>query len=622
MFPHCFYSHLPPPTYILTAYAQGSSELKDLSEVRNLGWNTDGSTLEVSSIGDMAQLCYLSNLDDSSDDYIDLSGKTIELTNDIDLTGIDWPGIILGKNSVFDGNGHTVTIEINEFEHGEFNVFDYIPIGLFSMAYEKSEITNLTVDGSITDPAHLQSNSVGPIVGMTFGTISNCVSNVDMKFDSSDQSFIGGICGYSEGDIINCVFNGSITVTGTIGGSEVAGICADAEGGKIELCKNHGNISCGDINFSDIGGIIGITLDTHILNCLNAGTILLENATYSGNIGGLLGCNSVYATESEVIIENCLNTGEIKFTSNNNLYTGAIVGFTDEAETGVITKIINSYAITDNNKKLTGSETNVNIDTKSGFVDEVNSDLADKLNDGQDKDYWEITDDGDISFNIKDDEDDNKDDVKDDDEPKTRGSSYSLEEKKGGSHDDEDEPVISEPEKKDEITDISGHWAEPYITAVVENGYMSNIVENQFFPDSPASRLTVAEALYRIAGSPSVSMLSPFTDSSDSAAIWAGTMGILAGFEDGTVRPDETVTREQLAVIIYNYQKAAGKDVSNIEGMRIYEYSDYESISEWAFTAVRYCLNTGILNGGTDGEFNPKGNVTRAELAVIINNLA
>lgn len=150
---------------------------------------------------------------------------------------------------------------------------------------------------------------------------------------------------------------------------------------------------------------------------------------------------------------------------------------------------------------------------------------------------------------------------------------------------------------------------------------MDNVIENQFFPDSYATRIIVTEALYRLSSSPSIDKTSPFIDSSENSIIWANANGILAGFEDGTVRPNDTVTREQLALIIYRYQKYIGKDVSNIEGMKIYELSDWESIADWANTAVRYCLNTGILNGNSDGTFNPKGNVTRAELAVIINNL-
>lgn len=613
------FSLLPPPTHALTAYAQESSELKDLSEVRNRDWNTDGDMLKVTSEEDMAQFCYLSNLEESADDYVDLSGKTIELTEDIDLGGIDWPGAVLSKNSVFDGKGHTVTIEINEFEHGEFNVFDYISIGVFSVSYENSEITNLIVDGSITDPANLQSNSVGPIVGMALGTISNCTSNVDMTFGCSNQSFIGGICGYSVGNIINCEFNCSITVTGSIGGSDIGGICGDSEGGKIELCKNNGDITCEGTNFSDIGGIIGIALNTHVLNCLNTGTISFENVTFdgSGNIGGIVGCNSVFNIESEVIIENCLNTGNLGFPQNDYIYAGSVIGSTDDADVGVITRIINSYAVSGTGESLSGSEKNVEISSTSSFVDVVNGDLADKLNDGQDKEYWEITDDGDISFNIKDeDEDDDEDEGKDD----KRGPSYSLEEKERDDDDDK-EPEITEPEETEEISDIVGHWAEPFIKEVVSKGYMDNVIENLFFPDSPATRITVAEALYRLAGSPSVAKASPFIDSSADSVVWANTNGILVGFEDGTVRPNDTVTREQLALIIYNYQKYMGKDVSNIEGMKIYEFSDWESIADWANTAVRYCLNAGILNGNTDGTFNPKGNVTRAELAVIINNL-
>lgn len=185
-----------------------------------------------------------------------------------------------------------------------------------------------------------------------------------------------------------------------------------------------------------------------------------------------------------------------------------------------------------------------------------------------------------------------------------------------------EQPEQPEEPEETEITDIIGHWAEPYINSVLDAGYMDTVTPTQFLPDSPAARITVAEGLHRLSGRPDDGSANPFTDTTALSAAWLYNRGVVSGFGDGTFRPAETVTREQLAVFIYNYIAALGMDVSDNNGMNVYKFSDYEDISDWAFTAVRYCVENGILNGNTNGTFNPKGNVTRAELAVILNNLS
>lgn len=170
-------------------------------------------------------------------------------------------------------------------------------------------------------------------------------------------------------------------------------------------------------------------------------------------------------------------------------------------------------------------------------------------------------------------------------------------------------------------------WYRNAVQYVYENGIMSGTSDITFSPDMATTRGMIVTILYRLEGMPKTGTANGFTDVPvgayyEDAVAWASANNIVSGYGNGLFGPEDKVTREKMAVIIYNYHKAMGKDVSNIEGMRIYEFTDYESISDWAVTAVRYCLNAGIFNGNADGTLNPKGNVTRAELAVIINNLA
>ena len=154
---------------------------------------------------------------------------------------------------------------------------------------------------------------------------------------------------------------------------------------------------------------------------------------------------------------------------------------------------------------------------------------------------------------------------------------------------------------------------------------VDNIVseaDNTETADKPATRLDVAEAIFALAGETETESAAPFSDTGSPAVAWLYENGIGAGFEDGTFRPDENVTREQLAMFIYNYMKYQGKDVSNIEGMGIYEYTDYNDISEWALTAVRYCRNAGLIPTGPGMAYGPQENVTKAELAGLLDEIS
>ena len=140
--------------------------------------------------------------------------------------------------------------------------------------------------------------------------------------------------------------------------------------------------------------------------------------------------------------------------------------------------------------------------------------------------------------------------------------------------------------------------------------------------DKPVTRLDVAEALFSLSGETETDSVSPFSDTDTVSAVWMGANAIASGFGDGTFRPDENVTREQLAMFIYNYMKYQGKDVSNIEGMGIYEYTDYNDISEWALTAVRYCRNAGLIPTGPGMAYGPGETVAKAELAGLLSEIS
>jgi hypothetical protein len=102
----------------------------------------------------------------------------------------------------------------------------------------------------------------------------------------------------------------------------------------------------------------------------------------------------------------------------------------------------------------------------------------------------------------------------------------------------------------------------------------------------------------------------------DAAVRWAKDSEIVCDNEE--FNPEDTITREELANCLYLYAKFKGYDVSVGEETNILSYDDASDISEYAITAMQYVSGAGIVAGKSTRTLNPKDNVTRAEIAVII----
>lgn len=168
------------------------------------------------------------------------------------------------------------------------------------------------------------------------------------------------------------------------------------------------------------------------------------------------------------------------------------------------------------------------------------------------------------------------------------------------------------------FVDVNGHWAASYITRAVELGLFSGTSTTTFSPDAKMTRGMIAAVLYRMSGETFNGMAS-FSDVAanayyNNAVAWGADKGIIAGIGNGMFAPDTEITREQMAVLIYNYAKYAGLDTATAT----LNFTDNGSISSWASEAVAYCVNAGIISGRTDGSFDPQGTATRAEVASIL----
>ena len=174
--------------------------------------------------------------------------------------------------------------------------------------------------------------------------------------------------------------------------------------------------------------------------------------------------------------------------------------------------------------------------------------------------------------------------------------------------------------------DTEQHWAREDIRAVVAQGLMDPVTRYYFEPDTPVTRATLVAALYRLAGTPEMPAPSQigargsFDDVLvDSAAYqsveWAVSQGIVNGY-NGQFRPDDALTREELAVIFWRFCHWQGYD--GAAARHLSDYSDGAQVSDWAQKAVNWALEQGLLAGMGDGTLAPGGAATRAQLAAIL----
>lgn len=166
-------------------------------------------------------------------------------------------------------------------------------------------------------------------------------------------------------------------------------------------------------------------------------------------------------------------------------------------------------------------------------------------------------------------------------------------------------------------------WYYRDVDRVVSQGLMSTDGQ-AFFPERTVTRRELVTVLHRMAGRPSTYGEVSVPDVTDddpayAAIVWAVNRNILTGFEDGTVRPDTSVTREQLAAILFR-MRARGP-VSESDQAKLHAFEDWESIQSFASDAMAWAVSNRLLNGVSDTVLAPGDAVTRAQLASIVLRL-
>lgn len=168
----------------------------------------------------------------------------------------------------------------------------------------------------------------------------------------------------------------------------------------------------------------------------------------------------------------------------------------------------------------------------------------------------------------------------------------------------------------------AGSWYYNGIDYVVSNS-LFKVSGSYFYPDAYATRAMLVEMIYNNEGAPTVGFNAGFADVSNGnpyakAINWATSKGIVTGVSANSFAPDGSITREQLAAILYRYATYKQRDVSNSSAYRTSGFSDSGNISAYAKTAVNWATNIGLVNGRTAYTLEPSGLTTRAELCTIM----
>lgn len=175
------------------------------------------------------------------------------------------------------------------------------------------------------------------------------------------------------------------------------------------------------------------------------------------------------------------------------------------------------------------------------------------------------------------------------------------------------------------FTDISpSDWCYDAVRYVYQKGLMNGTSTTTFTPNNTTTRGMIVAILYRLEGSPDAG-LSNFTDVLPtayyaSAVAWASANGIVNGYSDGTFRPNNPITREQMAAFLYRYAGYKGRDISARADLN--GYLDAAQIAGYAVEPIQWANAQGLINGTSSTTLSPAGNATRAQVAVILTRFA
>ena len=193
----------------------------------------------------------------------------------------------------------------------------------------------------------------------------------------------------------------------------------------------------------------------------------------------------------------------------------------------------------------------------------------------------------------------------------------------GGSHHSSDSGKDDQPSAALPFADVrKTDWFYSDVEYVYKKGLMAGTGAKDFDPNSQLTRGMIVTVLYRLEKEPAVSGASKFADVNASqwygnAVIWAAANGIVSGYSDTSFGPNDAITREQLAAILYRYAVHSGMTAVTQEE-NLGGFADADQISSYAVQAMNWAVGKGLLKG-SDGLLMPKAQASRAQVAAILH---
>ncbi len=174
------------------------------------------------------------------------------------------------------------------------------------------------------------------------------------------------------------------------------------------------------------------------------------------------------------------------------------------------------------------------------------------------------------------------------------------------------------PVERVSFSDVSDSaWYRDAVYYVANKGIMSGTSTDTFEPDDTLTRAMTAQILYAMEGKPNFGSINfgdvTYEDWYCDAVAWANAKQIMTGYEEGRFGPNTSVTREQVALILFNYAKLHNYDTRASSDLS--DFSDYDSISTWAKNAMPWAVGVGILSARDGDRLEPGAPATRAEIA-------
>jgi len=172
------------------------------------------------------------------------------------------------------------------------------------------------------------------------------------------------------------------------------------------------------------------------------------------------------------------------------------------------------------------------------------------------------------------------------------------------------------------FTDIPDNfWAKSYIETAYANGWLNGVAENSFSPNGSMTRAMFVTVLYRVEGEPASEAAHPFDDVPDGvwysdSVRWVYEKGVVNGTSNTEFSPNASITREQMAAILYRYAAMKGYDTSASADLS--RYQDAGKISDYAVSAMKWAVGSGIMNGRSDTSLAPSVTATRAEVTTLV----